>query len=53
MLNFLSCLLQECIQLTSQCAKLQERTMALAKELAELKLCEKSLIFALFNVVRF
>ncbi|EOA20456.1 hypothetical protein CARUB_v10000769mg [Capsella rubella] len=29
---------EECIQLTSQCAKLQERTMALAKELAALKL---------------
>ncbi|CAN8248158.1 unnamed protein product [Cochlearia groenlandica] len=29
---------EECVQLTSQCAKLQDRTMALAKELAALKL---------------
>ncbi|CAL9232708.1 unnamed protein product [Arabidopsis halleri] len=29
---------EECFQLSSQCAKLQERTMALAKELAALKL---------------
>nr|VDD39096.1 unnamed protein product [Brassica oleracea] len=28
----------ECAQLTSQCAHLQDRTMALAKELASLKL---------------
>ncbi|XP_013609462.1 PREDICTED: uncharacterized protein LOC106316136 [Brassica oleracea var. oleracea] len=29
---------EECVQLTSQCAQLQDRTMALAKELASLKL---------------
>ncbi|CAH8323956.1 unnamed protein product [Eruca vesicaria subsp. sativa] len=29
---------EECVQLTSKCAKLQDRTMALAKELAALKL---------------
>ncbi|KAL1198127.1 putative E3 ubiquitin-protein ligase RHA1A [Cardamine amara subsp. amara] len=29
---------EECVQLSSQCAKLQERTMALAQELAALKL---------------
>ncbi|VVB06850.1 unnamed protein product [Arabis nemorensis] len=36
--NLLKLKSEECVQLTSQCAKLHERTMALAKELASLKL---------------
>ena len=37
--------LQECVQLTSKCTQLQDRTMALAKELASLKLWDQYLIF--------
>lgn len=41
------------MQLTSKCAKLQDRTMALAKELAALKLCVKLyFIFVLLTVFR-
>ncbi|KAL0845952.1 hypothetical protein Bca101_019198 [Brassica carinata] len=35
---------EECVQLTSQCAQLQDRTMALAKELASLKLWDYYLV---------